>query len=200
MTGLRKYPPAIDSPEWNDLIDYLGGISILAQIDTTKIVLNGASPAALLSSWQDASDKSKIDATKLALSNGLAVAAGTNTIVATAGYTDLPTYPISITLPVAGTYLIFYSLSATVYGGTSPQLYVEFRNVTDTADIADTQRQLYCGTSGFQAFLSLSATSIITVAASKNIRVYAYRTGTGGTVAIYGIATVASNAGYVRIA
>jgi hypothetical protein len=64
MTGLRKYPPAIDSPEWNDLVDYLGGITAESQISTVKILLAG-SGGALLSSWQSGSDASKIDSSKL---------------------------------------------------------------------------------------------------------------------------------------
>jgi hypothetical protein len=42
---LRKYPPAINAdPEWNNLVDFLGGPTALAQIDTTKIKEQGASP------------------------------------------------------------------------------------------------------------------------------------------------------------
>jgi hypothetical protein len=64
MTGLRKYPPAIDSPEWNDLIDYLGGITAENQINTLKILLAGAG-STLLNSWQHPDDKTKIDSSKL---------------------------------------------------------------------------------------------------------------------------------------
>jgi hypothetical protein len=64
MTGLRKYPPAIDSPEWNDLIDYLGGVTAENQISTFKILLGGTG-GALLSSWQHADDKTKVDSSKL---------------------------------------------------------------------------------------------------------------------------------------
>jgi hypothetical protein len=64
MTGLRKYPPAIDFPEWNDLVDYLGGITAESQINTLKILLAGAG-STLLSSWQHPDDKTKIDSSKL---------------------------------------------------------------------------------------------------------------------------------------
>jgi hypothetical protein len=64
MTGLRKYPPAIDSPEWNDLIDYLGGITAENQINTLKILLAGAG-STLLNSWQHPDDKTKINSSKL---------------------------------------------------------------------------------------------------------------------------------------
>jgi hypothetical protein len=64
VTGLRKYPPAIDFPEWNDLVDYLGGITAESQINTLKILLaDGGS--SLLSSWQHPGDKTKIDSGKL---------------------------------------------------------------------------------------------------------------------------------------
>jgi hypothetical protein len=49
----------IDSPDWDSAMGFLGGPTTDPQISTTKIILNGASPA-LLSAWQDASDKTKI--------------------------------------------------------------------------------------------------------------------------------------------
>ena len=64
MTGLRKYPPAIDDQWANDLVDFLGGPTSAAQITTLKILLEGAG-GALLNSWQAAGDLTKIDATKI---------------------------------------------------------------------------------------------------------------------------------------
>jgi hypothetical protein len=56
---LRYYPPVLDEQWFINLVDFLGGPTAAAQLSTAKIILNGASPA-LLSSWQDASDKTKI--------------------------------------------------------------------------------------------------------------------------------------------
>ena len=64
MVGLRKYPPAIDSPEWNDLVDFLGGPTAAAQITTLKILLEGAG-GALLNSWQATGDLTKIDVSNI---------------------------------------------------------------------------------------------------------------------------------------
>ena len=64
MTGLRKYPPTIDAPEWSDLIDFLGGNTTESQINTLKILLADADGFPL-SSWQAAGDKQKIDANKI---------------------------------------------------------------------------------------------------------------------------------------
>ena len=64
MTGLVKYPPAVDDSDWNSLIDFLGGPTSAAQITTLKILLEGAG-GALLSSWQAAGDLTKIDAAKI---------------------------------------------------------------------------------------------------------------------------------------
>jgi hypothetical protein len=132
--------------------------------------------------------------------NGLAVAAGDNIIVQTGSYADLPTNVISLVLPVAGTYEIFYSLSGELFGTTNGQLYVEFYNVTDGADITSSQRLLIHA--GVEADLinSMSIKTIITVNASKNIRVYAYRAGTGGGVYIDSSGHNISSAGYVRLA
>ena len=131
--------------------------------------------------------------------NGLVTSAGNNIIVATAGYADLPTYPISMTLPGAGTYLIFYSVCGYMVTVSGGYLFVEFYNVTDGADITDTQRTFLPPTVTTSTGL-LSAISIITVGASKNIRLYAYRAGTGGTVFVLGGALQQATAGYVRLA
>jgi len=64
MTGLRKWPPAIDEAWANDVVDFLGGITTENQINTLKILLAGAG-GALLSSWQYSGDKTLIDPAKV---------------------------------------------------------------------------------------------------------------------------------------
>lgn len=64
MTGLRKYPPVLDEQWFDDAVDFWGGPTLEAQICSVKILLHGAEPN-LLSSWQSASDKSKIDPAKI---------------------------------------------------------------------------------------------------------------------------------------
>ena len=65
MVGIRKYNDVmIDSPDWDSTIDFLGGATTDPQITTAKIILAGVSPS-LLSSWQAAADKTKIDSTKI---------------------------------------------------------------------------------------------------------------------------------------
>jgi hypothetical protein len=129
---------------------------------------------------------------------GSAVCAGDNTIVASS-FADLPTNIISITLPTAGVYLIFYSLQCRMDGVTDIVLITEFRNVTDGTDIVETQRSmLVTAITNFGGVLS--AISPLSVGASKNLRIYAFRTGSGGTVRVRGTAPWMSTAGYVRIA
>jgi hypothetical protein len=65
LAGLRKYPPIIDHPDWNSLVDFLGGETPEAQLCTLKILLHGAESTAL-SAWQYSSDKSKIDGAVIA--------------------------------------------------------------------------------------------------------------------------------------
>ena len=65
MVGLRKYPPVLDEQWFSDLVDFLGGITAESQLCSLKVLLHGAEPN-LLSSWQAASDKSKIDAAVIA--------------------------------------------------------------------------------------------------------------------------------------
>jgi hypothetical protein len=83
LAGLRKpYPPTpINYPDWNDLVDYLGGTTTDTQIDSTKILL--AQAGSLLSTWRHASDLSKIDAAKL-LGNIAAAQMQTNILAALA--------------------------------------------------------------------------------------------------------------------
>jgi hypothetical protein len=64
MTGLRKFPPVLDEQWFSDAVDFWGGPTLEAQICSLKILLHGAEPN-LLSSWQSASDKSKIDPAKI---------------------------------------------------------------------------------------------------------------------------------------
>ena len=44
MAGLRYYPPALDEQWFINLVDFLGGPTALAQIDTTKVKEQGGSP------------------------------------------------------------------------------------------------------------------------------------------------------------
>jgi hypothetical protein len=40
---LRKYPPAINAdPDWNNLVDFLGGVTETSQIATSNILEEGA--------------------------------------------------------------------------------------------------------------------------------------------------------------
>jgi len=64
MVGLRKYPPVLDEQWFGDAVDFWGGPTLEAQICSLKILLHDAEPN-LLSSWQSASDKSKIDPAKI---------------------------------------------------------------------------------------------------------------------------------------
>jgi hypothetical protein len=74
MVGLRYWDAVlIDSPDWDDLVDYLGGPTSEAQLCTLKVLLHGAG-GPLLSSWQSVADAALIDNTKL---DGLVLKAAT---------------------------------------------------------------------------------------------------------------------------
>jgi hypothetical protein len=65
MAGLRYYPPVLDEQWFINLVDFLGGPTAAAQISTAKIILEGAAGNPLLSTWQSATDKNKIDPAKI---------------------------------------------------------------------------------------------------------------------------------------
>lgn len=65
MAGLRYYPPVLDEQWFINLVDFLGGPTAAAQLSTAKIILEGAAGNPLLSTWQSASDKAKIDPAKI---------------------------------------------------------------------------------------------------------------------------------------
>jgi hypothetical protein len=65
MAGLRKPVPPTQNvqADWEDMIDYLGGITGDARIDVTKILLSQG--GSLLSTWRKSTDLNKIDGAKI---------------------------------------------------------------------------------------------------------------------------------------
>jgi len=109
---------------------------------------------------------------------------------------------LSITLPAAGTYLIggnvrgFGSVSATL-NHISTKLY----NATDAADITNSERDvIFASTTGASYISNISYSMIVTVNASKIIKLYAYRAAATWTASqISSDVSGRTNLTYVRI-
>lgn len=100
---------------------------------------------------------------------------------------------LSITLPEAGTYLIVGTIRGIINATTNgANIVAKLYNSTDAADVANTETLvIYANTNGVTWQNSVSMTALVTVAAGKTIKLYAFRTG-GGT---YSISQIASAAG-----
>lgn len=89
---------------------------------------------------------------------------------------------LSITLPYAGTYRVSAIVRGTIDGnaGTAWWITSKFYNSTDAADVSNSETLVVLSASNL--FLSISTTmeTIITVTASKTIKLYAFRNGVGG--------------------
>ena len=89
---------------------------------------------------------------------------------------------LSVTLPSAGTFLVTADVRGFMRGftGTSWWITAKFYNSTDNADVANSQRMVVLiDVTGVQLQQTCTLTAIITVAASKTIKLYAFRNGTG---------------------
>ena len=112
---------------------------------------------------------------------------------------------LSITLPAAGTYLVFADVRSVVKLtiGSGAYIKTKLRNTTDSVDITDSERLgAYIDTTGRQVYGTTTTNEIITVAASKTIKVYASRNAgtTYATSAIYSDSDGKSRIGYTRLA
>jgi hypothetical protein len=113
---------------------------------------------------------------------------------------------LSITLPSAGTYFIYSNASAVLKptSGTSWFIVVKLYNSTDAADVSNSERMCtltYTVSDTIELTGTINIT--ITVAASKVIKLYAKRDGTGTPVftasAIFSDSNGRTNLGYIKI-
>lgn len=112
---------------------------------------------------------------------------------------------LSITLPAAGTYAIWYNVRGVISFsvGSSALIACELYNSTDAAAVTDSQRLVvYYNVTGASWANSIGANALVTVAASKTIKLYAKRDSatTWTTSVIQSDTTNGRTAmGYVRI-
>jgi len=124
-----------------------------------------------------------------ATANGSAVLGADYQITASDGtYADTG---LSITLPSAGTYLITGTVRGAIQGTTANAFIVaKLYNSTDSADISNSETLvIFQATANTLAQNSVAMTALVTVAASKTIKLYAFRSG-GGT---YAFSHISSN-------
>lgn len=114
-----------------------------------------------------------------AITNGNAVLGSSYDITASAGtFADTG---LSVTLPSAGTYEITANVRGAMVGnaGTSWWITAELYNSTDSAAVTDSERLVVLtGTTALHLQNTCVITKIVTVAASKTIKLYACRNGT----------------------
>ncbi len=112
------------------------------------------------------------------ISNGSAVLGATFNMTGASGtYEDTG---LSITLPSAGTYKITCDARAAIQGsaGSFWWVLIKLYNSTDAADIANSERiPVYTNVTGTQFQNTCSINKIVTVGASKVIKLYAARSG-----------------------
>lgn len=112
------------------------------------------------------------------ITSGSAVLGSTFSITGTAGtYQDTG---LSVTLPSAGTYLIDADIRGAVNGNAGTLWWIQAKlfNSTDSADVTDSETIIVLlGTSGTRFEITSSLSMLITVAASKTIKLYAARNG-----------------------
>jgi hypothetical protein len=114
------------------------------------------------------------------IENGSSVLGATFNITGTAG--TFQDTGLSVTLPGAGTYRVTADVNVKLTGnaGTGWWITLEFYNSTDAAAVANSERLgILTATTGVQQQIGLSMHKIITVAASKTIKLYAARNGSG---------------------
>ena len=115
-----------------------------------------------------------------AISNSSAVLGSIFSITGTAGtYQDTG---LSVTLPSAGTYKITADVRAELKGnaGALWWIHCKFYNSTDAADVTDSERMIVLiSTTAVDLQNTAPMSKIVTVAASKVIKLYAARNGTG---------------------
>jgi len=115
-----------------------------------------------------------------ATTQGEAVLGSSFSITGTAGtYQDTG---LSVTLPSAGTYKITANVRAFLRGnaGTAWWIHCELFNSTDSAAVANSERLIVLtGTNSFIFQTTAPIDAIVTVAASKTIKLYAARNGNG---------------------
>lgn len=89
---------------------------------------------------------------------------------------------LSITLPAKGTYLVRADVRGKIKGnaGTFWWLTAKFYNSTDAADVANSERLIVLtNQTAVELHNTAPITAIVTVTASKTIKLYAYRHGAG---------------------
>ena len=137
--------------------------------------------------------------------NGQSVFGSSYTITAAAGtYADTG---FSITLPRSGTYLVYGNLRAAlkISAGSIAWIATKLFNSTDSADVSNTVRLIVL-TEVLNAEVqsSMGFSHIMSVTASKVIKLYAKRDGTGTptytTSSIYSDSEGYSNLGYIWLA
>lgn len=132
----------------------------------------GANPKGSQASVAD-----RLDA--IGLPNGSAVLGSAFSITGTTGtYQDTG---LSVTLSEAGTYRVTCDVRAQLQGnaGTEWFLQAKFYNSTDAADVANSERMLVRVKTTAYIEVTMTITTLITVAASKTIKLYAARSGAG---------------------
>jgi hypothetical protein len=105
---------------------------------------------------------------------------------------------LSVTLPAAGTYIVSATVASTYNASANfPQLIFKLFNSTDATDVANSQVRTYDEVTGVYFGRTTKFDNIITIAASKTIKLYASR----GAVATYTLSRIHSTAteGYTRL-
>jgi hypothetical protein len=122
----------------------------------------------------------KIVADAIEVANGSATLGSTFSITGTAGtYQDTG---LSVTLPSAGSYRITANVRGVLQGnaGTLWWITAKLYNSTDAADVTDSERIVtLTGTTGLNLQNTAPIVTRVTVAASKTIKLYAFRNGDG---------------------
>lgn len=111
--------------------------------------------------------------------NGSSVLSAAYSIAAAAGtYADTG---LSVTLPAAGTYLITADVRATMLPNTGTGWYIvaKLYNSTDAADVTNSERMVARENAAVLLDVSSTINVIVTVTASKVIKLYAKRDGSG---------------------
>lgn len=133
--------------------------------------------------------------------NGQSVLGSTFTITAANGtYQDTG---LSVTLPAAGTYRVYADVRVGLgfSAGVQGYIVVKFFNSTDSADVTNSERLAFYTVTNSTYLLTIPVNTIVTVTASKTIKLYAVR----NSATTWGRSTIDSDSdgrtimGYVKV-
>jgi len=185
---VAAYTPLVSTGFDGNLSPAVNNLQALAQAVDDLDLGGGSAPATTAINDFQVGDgsgnwvKKTLEETKtiLGMSTGTSfLASGFSLTAALGTYQDTG---LSITLPSAGTYRISAIVRGTIDGnaGTAWWITSKFYNSTDAANVSNSETLVVLSASNL--FLSISTTMevIITVTASKTIKLYAFRNGVGG--------------------